>query len=110
MNLDAKKAMNTYAVMLRPMIKRGKRAEYVSLEANALRHLAASIDIELLDVLTCRGIFDAVLLCRARDNRALSHLLDALQGWQTEALMGTSHTRYERDASSFPDSKFDTAY
>lgn len=29
-------------------------------------------------------------------NRALSRLLDAFQGWQTEALLAKSHIRYER--------------
>jgi len=49
--------------------------------------------IELLDILTCSRISDAVLLCRAPDNQTIADLLDGLNGWHTEALLANSHLR-----------------
>ena len=88
--------MNVYVILLRPFpVRRRNHVELVSLKADALRGLAESLGVELLDVLACQGICDAVLLCRAPDSPTLSHLLDALKGWQTETLLASSHVRYE---------------
>jgi hypothetical protein len=43
--------------------------------------------------------FKAALVCRAPDNRTVAPLLDALEGWHTDALLATAHISYE----SMPD-------
>lgn len=88
--------MTGYVILLRPLkSRRGRDIRRVSLEPDALRDLGRSVGVQLSDVLTCRGICDAILLCRASETSAVSDLLDALQGWQTEVLLATSHARYD---------------
>lgn len=87
-------SMKTYVILLRPMPAYRKRLQPVPLQAGALHNLARSVGVNLSDVVTCQGICDAILLCRAPEIRAVSQLLEALQGWQTEVLLATSHTRY----------------
>lgn len=88
--------MTGYVILLRPLkSRRGRDIQRVSLEPNALRDLAHSVGVQVSDVLNCRGLCDAILVCRATETGAVSRLLDALQGWQTEALLVTSHTTYE---------------
>lgn len=86
--------MNVYVVMLRRM--EGPRGVgRLSLEPAAVSSVAESRGVQLLDIFTCAGIFDAVLVCRAPDSPTIAHLLDALDGWHTDALLATSHVRYE---------------
>lgn len=87
--------MTAYVILLRPLIsRRGREISRASLHAETLHDLARSVGLQLLDVLTCSGICDAILLCQAPETTAVSRLLDALQGWQTEVLLATSHTRF----------------
>jgi len=73
--------------------------EPVQLEPVVVGSIAQSSGVQLLDIITCAGIFDAALVCRAPDNRTVARLLDALDGWHTDALLATAHIRYE----SMPD-------
>lgn len=88
-------SMKTYAILLRPMPAYRKRLQPVPLQADALHSLARSVGVHLLDVVTCQGICNAILLCRALETQAVSQLLEALQGWQTETLLAISHARYD---------------
>lgn len=87
--------MNVYAILLRPMKRGTQRSERVPLEPDAFRKIAQSSGVQLLDILVCQGMFEAALICRAHDSPALARLLDALEGWHTEALLAASHVRYE---------------
>ena len=91
--------MNVYVVLLRRMEGRTKPLEYVQLEPAVVGSIAQSNGVQLLDIIACAGIFDAVLVCRAPDNPTVARLLDALDGWHTDALLATAHIRYE----SLPD-------
>lgn len=91
--------MQSYAILLRPLPPHRKQIPQVRLEPDALRELGRSMGVEILDVLACRGICDAVLLCRAPDQRAVSRVLEALEGWQSEVLLATSHARYDREVA-----------
>ena len=51
--------------------------------------------IEPLDIVGSLGVFNLVLLCRAENNRVVADFLNGLSGWQTEALLATSHSRWE---------------
>lgn len=86
--------MTSYVILLRPLMsRRGRNIERVSLQPDALRDLARSVGIQVLDVIVCRGIYDAVLVCHATESATVLRLLEALEGWQTEALLATSHSR-----------------
>ena len=91
--------VNVYVVLLRRMERRSKPAEHVQLEPAVVGSIAPSSGVQLLDIIACAGIFDAALVCRAPDNRTVARLLDALDGWHTDALLATAHIRYE----SLPD-------
>ena len=86
--------MNVYVVLLRRM-EGPRRVERFSLEPAVVRSVAESNGVQLLDIVACAGSFDAVLVCRAPDNRTVEHLLDALEGWHTDAMLATAHIRYE---------------
>jgi hypothetical protein len=96
--------VNVYVVLLRRMDGSAKRTASVPLEPNILTRLAQSTDVQLLDIVACVGIFDAVLLCRAEDNPTIARLLDSLEGWHTDAMLATSHMRYETASDSGPGS------
>jgi hypothetical protein len=81
-----------------------KRTDRMPLEPNIFSRLAESVDVQLLDIIGCMGIFDAVLLCRAQDNPTIARLLDSLEGWHTDAMLATSHVRYETASDSEPGS------
>ena len=87
--------MNVYVVLLRRMEGRAKPAEHIQLEPAMVGSIAQSSGVQLLDIITCVGIFDAALVCRAPDNQTVARLLDALDGWHTDALLATAHIRYE---------------
>ena len=87
--------MNVYVILLRRTERHAKRTESVSLEPAAVASLAESKHVQLLDIIACNGIFEAVLVCRAPDNETLARLLNALEGWHTDALLASSYTRYE---------------
>jgi hypothetical protein len=74
---------------------RTKRTEHVQLEPAVVGSIAQSSGVQLLDIIACAGIFDAVVVCRAPDSPTVARLLDALEGWHTDALLATSHIRYE---------------
>jgi hypothetical protein len=67
-------------------------------------HVQAQLEshgIELLDFLTALGIFEIVLLCRAASIEIVADVLGELaDDWHTDALLATSHLRYE-PASDF---------
>jgi hypothetical protein len=94
--------VNVYVVMLRRMEGRGKRKGHVPLELGVVANLAESTRVQLLDVIACKGIFDAVLVCCAPDNPTIARLLDSLEGWHTDALLATSHMRYESASGVSP--------
>lgn len=96
--------MNVYVVMLRRMEGHGKRKGHVPLELGVVASRAESTRVQLLDVIACRGIFDAVLVCRAPDNPTVARLLDSLEGWHTDAMLATSHLRYESASDVTPGS------
>jgi uncharacterized protein with GYD domain len=87
--------VNVYAILLSPMKRGTKRSECVPLEPDALQKIAQSSGVQLLDILVCKGMFEAALICRAPDSPTLARLLDALEGWHTDVLMATSHVRHE---------------
>ena len=94
--------MNVYVVLLRRM-GGPRRIEHLPLEPAVVSGVAESRGVQLLDIIACAGIFDAVLLCRAPDNRTVAQLLDALEGWHTDALLATAHARYESaSGGSYP--------
>ena len=74
---------------------RTKPVEHTQLEPAVVGSIAQSSGVQILDIITCAGIFDAALICRAPDNRTVARLLDALDGWHTDALLATAHIRYE---------------
>jgi hypothetical protein len=82
--------VRTYVVLLRQM---NPQSIPFPLTPGAVRDIAEPHRIQVLDVMTCRGGFDAVLLCRAPDIPSLGSLLNALDGWHTDVLLATSHTR-----------------
>jgi len=81
---------------------RTKPVEKFQLEPAVVGGIAQSSGVQLLDIIACAEIFDAVLLCRAPDNRTVARLLDALEGWHTDALLATAHIRYELLPGSLP--------
>jgi hypothetical protein len=81
-----------------------KPTDRVQLEPNIVTRLAESTYVQLLDIVVCKGIFDAILLCRAPDNPTIASLLDSLEGWHTDAMLATSHVRYETAFDSGPGS------
>lgn len=85
--------MNVYVVLLRRTEGHAKWAQHTSLEPAVMRSIAKSSDVQLFDIIACAGIFDAVLLCRAPDSPTVARLLNALDGWHTDALLATSHVR-----------------
>ena len=87
--------MNVYIILLRRRKRSEKRIEALSLEPTLIASLAASKRVQLLDLIVCAGIFDAALLCRAPDNSTIAGLLYSLEGWHTEALLASSHARYQ---------------
>jgi uncharacterized protein with GYD domain len=102
--IAAEECMNVYAILSRPVKRGTKRSERVPLEPDALREIAQSSGVQLLDILACKGTFESVLICRAPDSPTLACLLDALEGWHTEALLVTSHVRYESRPETHPGS------
>jgi uncharacterized protein with GYD domain len=87
--------VNVYVILLRRMGRQTTPREPVRLEPNLVSSAAQSNGVQVLDIITCAGIFDAVLVCRAPDNPTVARLLDALEGWHTDALLATSHVRCE---------------
>jgi hypothetical protein len=85
--------VNIYIVLLRRMERQFSRNGVASLEPVDIRSVADSVSVQLVDVFTTTGVFDAILVRRAEDNHILSYLLDRLEGWYTEALLATSHIR-----------------
>jgi uncharacterized protein with GYD domain len=90
----AEEHVNVYVVLLRRMEGNTRRTRRVSLEPAVVGDVAKSSGVELLDIVGCAGIFEAVLLCRAPDNRTVARLLDAFEGWYTDTLLATSHVRF----------------
>lgn len=64
-------------------------------EIRRLEQAVRSHGMEPLDILTSLGIFDIVLVCRASSVQTVAHLLGGMTAWHTEALLATSHTRWE---------------
>jgi uncharacterized protein with GYD domain len=87
--------VNVYVILLRRMGRQTTPTEPVRLEPNLVSSAAQSNGVQVLDIITCAGIFDAVLVCRAPDNPTVARLLDALEGWHTDALLATLHVRCE---------------
>jgi uncharacterized protein with GYD domain len=94
-HLKTEEHVNAYVILLRRMGRQTTPAGPVQLETILTNSAAKSSDIQILDIITCAGIFDAVLVCRAPDNPTVARLLDALEGWHTDALLATSHVRCE---------------
>jgi hypothetical protein len=84
--------MNTYVVLLREM---GSRTRNSREEATSLPQIPQIADVQILDIFTVAGIFDAALICRAPTNASLARLLNELEGWHTDALLATSHLRWQ---------------
>jgi len=87
--------MNTYVVLLRRMAYRTDHVEDTPLDARVIGEIAMGADVHLEKFLVTAGVFDAVIVCRAANNRAMGRLLDALHGWHTEALIATHDVRFE---------------
>jgi uncharacterized protein with GYD domain len=94
-HLKTEEHVNVYVILLRRMDRQTTPTEPVQLEPILTDSAAKSSGIQILDIITCAGIFDAVLVCRAPDNPTVARLLDALEGWHTDALLATSHGRCE---------------
>jgi uncharacterized protein with GYD domain len=84
-----------YIILLRRINRSSDLSDERTLEPQAIRYLAKTTGIQVLDVFLSGGLFDAVLILRARSNSDIARLLDDLKGWHTEALLATSHARYE---------------
>ena len=93
--VGAEEHVNAYVILLRRMGRQTTPTEPVQLEPFLTDSAAKSSGIQILDIITCAGIFDAALVCRAPDNPTVARLLDALEGWHTDALLTTSHVRCE---------------
>jgi len=87
--------VNGYVILLRRMERHAGQTLNAPIEPRDVIGLAESMDVQILDIISCIGIFDAALLCHAPDNRHIARLLDSLEDWHTDAMLATSHTRYE---------------
>jgi hypothetical protein len=87
-----------YIILLRRMNRYPAIADERMLEPQAIIDVANSAGIQVLDIFHSGGIFDAVLVLRARCNSDIFRLLNALKGWHTEALLATLHARYKVEA------------
>lgn len=92
--------MNTYVVLLRRMLDRPDDAECTPLDAGVITGIASKADVQLLNLLVTAGIFDGAIVCRAPNNQAMARFLDALDGWHTDALIATSHVRFQAMSAS----------
>jgi hypothetical protein len=93
--------LNTYIVLLRRMEGRTEQAKSPRAAANVLCRIAEATDVQILDVFSAAGIFDAAIVCRALSNAVLARFLDKLDGWHTDALLSTAHVRWETDSAAF---------
>lgn len=88
-------ALNTYVVLLRRMTHKSRDRAGVPLEFVAIRDIAREVEVEIQHLFVTAGIFDGMIVCRARTNQIAAHFLDALVGWHTDILLATSHIRVE---------------
>lgn len=77
------------------MTYRTAYVEDTPLDARVIAGIATESDVNVENLLVTAGIFDAVILCRAANNRAIGRFLDALEGWHTEALIATRDVRFK---------------
>lgn len=87
--------MNTYVVLLRRMLDRPDDAKFTPLDRGVIACIAKEADVQLLNLFATVGTFDGAILCRAPNNQAIARLLDGLDGWYTDALIATSHIRFQ---------------
>ena len=92
----------TFVILLHRIKRAGTRTNCFPLKPAHLRSVAELNGSRILEVIKCKGIFDAVLVCRAPDSPTLARLLNALDGWHTEALLSTSHWRLDTRRHSRP--------
>lgn len=85
--------MNTYVVLMREM---KEKARLFQLDPVPLMRLAEENGIQVSELFTSIGIFQATLVCRAPSNEAIARMLDGLEGWHTDTLLATTHVTFER--------------
>ena len=87
--------MNIYVVLLRRMDGSPDHSYRTPLDPGNIGRVAGDAEVQLLSVSATEGIFDAVVICRAPNNQAVARLLNALDGWRTDALIAKSHIHFE---------------
>jgi hypothetical protein len=83
------------------MERRAEPTKSPRAEADVLLHRAEAAAVQVLDIFTAAGKFDAAIVCRATSNAVLAGFLNELDGWHTDALLATSHVRWETDSAVF---------
>lgn len=66
--------MNVYVILLHRMERFAKQTEHVSLESAVVAGLVESARVQLLDIIACMRIVNAVLVCGAPDNSTVARL------------------------------------